>query len=266
MNERPWLRMVLIAIASALLSTLGINVVPPARPSPVPPPTSPAPPDTTPPVPIMPAPVPPPPVVPPKPSPNTPAAIVRITFGNSGCSATVIGDRNADGTYDVLTAAHCVSSIGQRGTMRLKDGRTGGIRVVNIDRKADVCWCVTEVNSEVYPFAVLAATTPAIGTRVWHAGYGVDIPGNREDGVVEAGQDGNGQVRYRLSVSSGDSGGGICVNEKNEVLSPVCCTTARGQVAQVWGASPESCARARPTTMVMDDWKPIEIPQRMPAP
>lgn len=265
MNDRPYLRSALNAIIGALLATLGVYlskppvtippiVLPPIvlpKPAPVPPGEPPAP---------MPS-----PTRPPEPKADAPAAIARITFGNSGCTATIIAPRRTDGKWDVMTAAHCITRIGQHGTMRLKDGRTSGVVVTALNTNADVAWLVTETNSETYPFALLASTSPAVGSKVWHAGYGVDAPGNREDGTVEAGPDSNGQLRFRLSVSSGDSGGGICLNEKNEVVAAVCCTTAKGQVAQVWGCSPEAAHRAKPTTMALDGWEPLDIPLRMPV-
>lgn len=236
------------ALLAGVLARYGVEIPPPV----VPPPVGTIPPTT-------------PPIGPtPDAKPDTPKALAKIQFGNAGCTATVIGPRRDDGRYWVLTASHCVERIGQHGTMRLLDGRTTGLTVMAFDRKADCCWCVTESNSEIYPFAFLAETAPAVGSRIWHAGYGVDRPGNREDGVVEAPPDANGQVRFRLNVSSGDSGGGICTNEAGEVVSCVCCTTSRGSAGSVWGAGPDAIRRARPTAMVMDDWRPIEVPIRMP--
>lgn len=259
MKDRPVLRSIINAIASGVLASLGIYFTFPAPPAPAP-----APAPTTP-APTTPAPVPPAPPPVPKPTPNAPAAIARITFGSNGCTATIIGPRREDGRWFALTAAHCVNAVGQHGTLRLKDGRTTGVTVASINREADCCWLVTESNSEDFPFANLASKSADVGASIWHAGYGVHVPGNREDGTVEAAPDGNGQCRYRLSVSSGDSGGGICLNSSGEVLSPVCCTTAPGRTGQVWGASPEVCARSKPTTMVLDGWEPLAIPQRMPV-
>ena len=195
-------------------------------------------------------------------APNAAAAIGRIQFGNAGCTATVIGPRRPDGRYDVLTASHCVQSIGQKGTMRLLDGRTLNLTVQAIDRRSDCCWCFTDGATEVYPFALLAASTPQPGSAIWHAGYGVDKPGNREEGTVDALPDGNGQIRMTLSVSSGDSGGAICLNQQNELVSCVCCTSARGARASVWGAGVEAIRRLRPSGPVFDEWTPIEIPTR----
>jgi S1-C subfamily serine protease len=40
----------------------------------------------------------------------------------------------------VLTAAHCVTGVGQKGTISLKDGRTLGLRVVAHHEAPDVAW------------------------------------------------------------------------------------------------------------------------------
>jgi len=248
--------MLLAAVVAAIGSRYGFP--PPAPPAP---PAKPAPPgmDELDPPAVRPAPM-------PAPAPNTPAAIGRIQFGSAGCTATVIGPRRPDGRYWVLTASHCVGGVGAHGTMRLLDGRTFGIIVDALDRRADWCWCHTESNSEVFPFALLADATPPAGTPIWHAGYGVDRPGNREDGTVDAGPDSNGQIRMTLSVSSGDSGGGICTTAEGRVVSCVCCTAARGQRSQVWGASVEAIRRGLPTSMVVDGWTPIEVPLRKEPP
>ena len=217
---------------------------------------------------------PPPVILPPSPTlppgsepdarPDPAKALVRLSFGNVGCTGTVIGPRRVDGRYWILTAAHCVNRIGQQGTFRLLDGRTGGMTVVSFDKSADCCWCVTSNNSDVYPFALLAGSSPQPGTKIWHAGYGVDRPGNREEGEVTHGPDSNGQIRMTLSVSSGDSGGGIIATADGKVISCVCCTSNRGGIGDVWGTSPEAAIRNRPNETVLDDWKPIDVPIRMP--
>lgn len=254
MFDRPILAAILAAVLMALVLRFGF----PERPHQCPPaPEAPKPP--SPPSPPL------DPLKPPAPKPDAPRAIARIQFGNSGCTATIIGPRREDGRWWVLTAAHCIKSVGQHGSMRLLDGRTTGIVVAALDRTSDCCWCYTEANSETFPFAHLAERSPPVGSKVWHAGYGVHVPGNREDGAVEALPDSNGQVRFRLSVSPGDSGGGICLNESGEVVSPVCCTTNLGAPGSVWGASPESARRLKPTTMVLDDWTPVEMPLRPAA-
>jgi hypothetical protein len=196
----------------------------------------------------------------PKPDPH--GAIAMIQFGNAGCSATVIDRRRGDGRYDVLTAAHCITGKPQQGTMRLRDGRQIGVRVVAVDQRADCCWLVTEPTTEEFPFARLAERTPQPGTAIWHAGYGVDVPGNTERGTLDAPANPDGQLRMTLSVSSGDSGGGIICKDDGTVVSCVCCTSARGRVASVWGASPEAIRRLKPGGPVFDEWQPIEIPVR----
>lgn len=210
----------------------------------------------------------PPGPTPPGPVPPTPPgsgkldpvnALGRIQFGNAGCTATVIGPRRADGRWDVLTAAHCVSGVGARGRMQLKDGRTLTLTVVVHERNADLAWCTTDEKFEDLSYAHVAATNPAPGTNVWHMGYGVDRPGNREDGVITGGEDSSGQIRMELNVSSGDSGGGIFRTDTGELISTVCCTKAPGRRIDVWGASPNAINRGR-AQVAKDEWVPVDIP------
>jgi hypothetical protein len=176
----------------------------------------------------------------------------------------VIGPRRPDGRWDVLTAAHCVSGVGQRGTLTLKDGRTLGLRVVAHHRTPDVAWCVTEEEVADLPYALIAAKNPEPGTPIWHMGYGVDRPGNREDGTVVEGENGQGQLRMSLSVSSGDSGGGIFRSDTNELVSVVCCTSGMGRRVSMWGCSAEVAQRTRPKGTDDDEaWKPVPIPIRV---
>lgn len=253
MSRREQLTNWAIAVLAALLAAIGARwgiEVPPLPPivvEPSPPPTQ------------------PPQTPPTEPAPNPLAAIVRIGSGNVGCSATIVGPRRPDGRYWVLTAAHCVSGNGQRWSMKFRNGQEGGFRIVNFDRQADWAWGATDSSTDVYPYALLADATPPVGTKLWHAGYGVDVPGNREDGSLLQHADGNGQIRMRLSVSSGDSGGGIVVDDAGRIVSAVCCTTRRGAVADVWGASPERIRSGQRDTVDLWDWHPLEIPERMPV-
>lgn len=213
-------------------------------------------------VPPKPEPRDPPPKVDPKPEgkPDALKALGRIQFGNSGCTATVVGPRRADGRWDVLTAAHCMKGNGERGTISLKDGRSLRIRVVVHERASDIAWCVTEdADLKDVPFANLARANPETGTKIWHNGYGVDKPGNREDGVVSSAENSQGQIRMTLSVSSGDSGGGIFRTDTDELISVVCCTSAMAQRVSMWGGSVERARRLRPGATVSLEW-PTEIP------
>ncbi|CAN5457393.1 hypothetical protein BH11PLA2_BH11PLA2_28910 [soil metagenome] len=215
--------------------------------------------------------------------PDPANALGKIRFGNAGCTATVVGPRRADGKWDVLTAAHCVTGEGQRGTMTLKDGRTIALKVVAHHKTPDLSWCVTEEAIADLPFAVLAEKNPAVGAAVWHMGYGIDKPGNREDGSITAAENGDGQLRMSLSVSSGDSGGGIFRADTNELVSVVCCTSGMAQKVSMWGGSAEAARRTRPKAVdaeetwtplpipictdgkrdAADDWKPLPIPIRL---
>lgn len=210
--------------------------------------------------------IPPPKALPPAPKkPDAANALGRIQFGNAGCTATVIGPRRADGKWDVLTAAHCVTNVGvgAKGSMTLKDGRKIGVKVARIDEKPDCAWLVTDdATLDDIAFAVIAGANPAPGVKIWHAGYGVDIPGIREDGTVTTGENGEGQIEMGLSVSSGDSGGGIFRDDTGELIACVCCTTAKGQRARVWGCSAETANKLRPGTTGREEWVPAEMPER----
>ena len=209
-----------------------------------------------------PPPPPPPPPTPPAPMPPAKAdpakALVRIQFGNAGCTATVIGPRRSDGKWDLLTAAHCISGPGAKGTGKLLDGRSVNLVAGVRAEEPDLCWLCTVEPHDSLPFAELAREVPAAGVPIWHAGYGVDRPGNREVGVT-VGESTGGQLEMRLSVSSGDSGGGIFREDTGELIAAVCCTSARGAVARVWGGSSVVARRLRPV-LTSGDWSPMEIP------
>lgn len=174
-------------------------------------------------------------------------AIGQIRFGSSGCSATIIGPvDDGDETIDILTAAHCVR-LGDTGTMKLKDGRTFAVRCVSRAAQPDVAWLRATRPAGDVPYLLLADVVPPPGSRIWHMGYGIDKPANREEGEVLGVQSDNSQVRYRLSVSPGDSGGGIITTEENKVISPVCCTNRLSGVGTVFGGSPYWVKQLRPT-------------------
>lgn len=205
--------------------------------------------------------------VPPAPEPKPPGkanaeqAIGKLRFGNAGCTATVIGPKRSDGKWDILTAAHCTGGPGSRGTFTLKDGRTLAVTVAARNTDADITWLVTDAAVDDLPFANLAVKNPPVGTEVWHMGYGIDKPGNRENGKTTGAETSDGQLPMELSVSSGDSGGGIFRTETNELVAVVCCTTERGRKVLMFGGSAERAARMRPVVKTdTDAWEPLAIP------
>lgn len=211
-----------------------------------------------PPVPPMMPPVPPPSPEPPKTDPWN--AIMRISRPGVGCSATIIGPRRDDGRYWVLTAAHCCGVVGERWSGTLRTGQTLGFKITTINRTSDFAWGVSDVNSADYPYALLAEHTPNVGEAVYHGGYGVDQPGNKEDGVLRGGPNTQGQLEFELSVSSGDSGGGIIYSRDGAVLSCVCCTSSPGRRGRVFGTSPEAARRGQTSLTDGEEWRPIPIP------
>lgn len=254
MTPREKLRQWAIAIGSAALAALlaryGIppmpGIVPPA---PVPPTQAPAPPVQV-------------PTKPPEPQPDPLAAIGRIRTTVGGCSATIIGPRRPDGRYWVLSAAHCIGRVGERIDMRLRDGTTLSATVVAANARTDWTWCVTDTSATVYPYALLADRTPVAGTPIWHAGYGVDRPANREDGIILGPVGSDGRIPMRLSVSSGDSGGGIVIDANGRIVSCVCCTVSDGKTQWTEGASVESIRAGQIERVSLWEWMPIPLPAK----
>lgn len=209
-------------------------------------------------------PAPPPDTKPPAPGPTKDpvAAIGRLAMDGGFCSATVVTAPDAAGRQRLVSAAHCVERVGERVTfIPRQGGHTIPCTVLAFDRKADISIIATAEPTNL-PYIGVAQQTPPVGSEVMHAGFGVDVPGNVERGQVLAGVNPDGQVRYRLSVSPGDSGGGICLTSAGELLSPVCCTDRLAGVGNVWGGSPENIRRmlANPTQFLGLPPKPMPPP------
>jgi hypothetical protein len=177
---------------------------------------------------------------PPEPLPPDPTHAIGVLIMPGGyCSATAtVGPSGGDNTV-LVSAAHCVERVGQRLTWRTRSGTEYRVRVSAIDRRSDCSILSFETAPVGIVRLALASAVPPKGTPVWHAGFGQDKPGNTETGTIVGGPNSDGQVEYLLSVSPGDSGGGIVDQRTRELLSPVCCTTCLGCSGRVWGASPD---------------------------
>lgn len=245
------------ALLAALLAGLGLStpmMVRGCRQPDLPPP-QPAPPEPSPPNPRPPE--------PPKPEPSRVDAwksIGRLAMERSFCSGTVVGPRRSDGRWYVVSAAHCFDRVGQAATFIPREGASFRCSVQGIDRRSDCAVLVSDTAIEVLYHTFVSDSDPAAGTVVWHGGYGQDRPGNKESGQVVRGPNQDGQVQYRVSVSPGDSGGGIVVDASGRLLSPVCCTTCLGCTGDVWGAGPAVIKRmlAAPTDYI--DLPPATMP------
>lgn len=199
---------------------------------------------------------------------NPAQAIGRLKTGPdgqgryAGCTATVVHPRRPDGRWDVLTAAHCTPGVGARGTFTLKDGRAFAVVVTARDPNTDLAWLRTEEGPTDLPYAVLAKAVLPAGTPVWHMGFGVDRPGNREDGQVVGPETSWGQLPMELNVSSGDSGGGIFHATTDELVAAVCCTTEKGRKVTMLGGSCVQAWKLRPTAASPSEaeWAPLPIP------
>jgi len=175
------------------------------------------------------------------------AAIGRLSIGRTGCTGTLVGPIGPrDSQVRVLTAAHCIQ-VGQAARMRLNDGREFSLRCVARDADADAAWLIGERPKGTLPFALLSDHSPAPGATVWHAGFGVHVPGNVERGKVIGEANAGRQIAFHLSVSPGDSGGGIVMDSGSRIISPVCCTTRLGGPGTVYGATPAVCRALMPT-------------------
>lgn len=188
------------------------------------------------------------PAVPPaKPTGADPiAATARISFDNSGCTATVMYPRRKDGRWDLLTASHCTGGPGSKGKAFLRDGRILPVVVTARQTDPDLSWLRTEDASEELPFAILAETIPEPGTAVFHNGYGIDRPSNVEKGTFDSGENSRGMLSFTLNVSSGDSGGGIFRQDNGQLVSSVCCTVEKGSYVRMYGGSCRRAAALRP--------------------
>lgn len=193
-------------------------------------------------------------------------AVGRLVMSGGYCSATPVSPLNADHKQVVLTAAHCVQSVGEVCQFTTRSGRTVRVTVTSINRQADAALMLTEPLTEPLPYLLVAEASPPAGTAVLHCGFGVDKPGNVETGKVLMPDTGAGQTMYSLSVSPGDSGGGICVDSSGALLSPVCCTTRLAQVGQVYGARPEVVRRMMLSPASFTEVPPMRMPERAEVP
>lgn len=197
-----------------------------------------------------------------KPSQNPVDAIGRLVMSGGYCSATPVTPLGKDRTQTVLTAAHCATAIGEVCQFYTRSGRMVKVTVKAINRDVDACLMTTEPLTEALPYLLVATETPSAGTAVFHAGFGIDNPGNVEKGKVLSPNTGHGQAMYELSVSPGDSGGGICVDSSGAILSPVCCTTRLAAVGQVYGARPEEVRKMLVTPAAFVGVPPVQMPMR----
>lgn len=169
-------------------------------------------------------------------------ARLKIKSGSSGCTATVIGPRRADGRWDMLTAAHCIGSRDGRVTATTPAGKVYEARIVVQNKAHDLAWGILDTTDDL-DYALLAKTLPDAGTRIWHAGYGVDVPGNREEGVWEGTGRVEGMWYGRIKVSSGDSGSGFFHAETGEVVGVLYGTgggkTIGGHCLSAWAIRPK---------------------------
>jgi hypothetical protein len=200
-----------------------------------------------------------PPVLPPGKPPSGGAGVldpmrarVRLSIESSpgrfsGCTGTVIYPRRDNGEWHILSANHCIPASNGAGTVTTVDGRKIKVTVKARDPEADVAWFETSGAPDDLAYAILSKELPAVGTEVWHAGYGVDKPGNTERGKVTGAERRDGKIEYAISVSSGDSGTGFFRADTAEVVGTLYGTegwagrtiTVGGSCRRAWACRPK---------------------------
>ena len=175
-----------------------------------------------------------PPTVTPKVDPK--GATVKLIANGHYCTATVIGPRQADGTQWVLTAAHCVTDIGEVQRIVFRSGTSVAVEVVSISPDPDFAWMKTAASANEYPYTLLYPTGLVSGQPVYHSGYGVHKPGNTERGKVDGPTGESGRYHFNLSVSHGDSGSGIIDAKTGLVVGVV--STGSGRDPSPWTNGP----------------------------
>lgn len=187
-------------------------------------------------------------------------AIGRLRIGNSGCTATIVGPIDADDAkIELLTAAHCIR-VNDAAMFTMHDGRILHCKCVSRDAGADAAWLVADNPKGDLPYLLLADDMPQRGEAVFHQGFGIDRPGNKEVGLFEQVADNGRKCMYRLNVSPGDSGGAIVLDRDFSILSPVCCSSNRGGMGDVFGATPMACAKIRPSRVADGEEPGLYIP------
>jgi len=175
------------------------------------------------------------PTPPPEPTPkekreNAINSVVKIRTQYSLCSATIVFQFESQVT--LFTAAHCVSRQGQVFDVETRSGVKFQATVAAFDRKSDLAVLLAKYSGKL-PYTPIARGYK-LGEKVFHCGFGRHIPGNVEEGELIS--IGDYQNAYSLSVSPGDSGGGI-FNADGEWMGAVCCTTNLDRVGTVWAGN-----------------------------
>lgn len=180
-----------------------------------------------------------------------PSPTCVLSFDGGRCTATVVEPKLPSGKYHLLTAAHCIK--GERFTATTWDGQKLACKVKAVNRQADCAWLETvdafPAGKSLTAAKLAVPGTTDIGSGVWHHGFGTDKPGNVEKGTLVRGTDSNGQAKFNLSVSPGDSGSAIFLDGLDGewvVLSVVCCTDSLARKGGVWGAGPAAITALRP--------------------
>lgn len=145
-------------------------------------------------------------------------AVGVLRVGTGQCTATVIGPRRADGSYDVLSAAHCTGGPGTRAVLQLPGRAALALVVVVRNGGTDVSWLRTGAAVGALPSAVLHAGAVPVGTAVWHASYGRRRPGQVERGALIGKDQRRGWYTWSYQATPGASGGAVFRSSNSAVI------------------------------------------------
>ncbi len=175
----------------------------------------------------------------------------QVTSNGTG---SVIGPRQSDGSWLVLTAAHCVPQKGGIVETVIAGADVQTSVVAKADN-ADVAWLVTSRKDLDLPYAILSARPLEHGARLWHRGLGIDRPGNLERGQILRNLladkklylfDRPETVFSEVSTDSGDSGAALFCDRTNEVVAVISGGMMLGGVRVTVAPSCVAASKCRP--------------------
>lgn len=168
---------------------------------------------------------------------RTRAATVAVLQAHASGTGTNIDDPDDPNRDYVVTANHVVDRTNEPVTITDAEGRKSRGRVIARDKDADLALIQVEPPRPNRTVATIAAAPKPIGTAIYHHAHGMHRPQNLETGTVRTTYRTDGQDTFTLSVSAGDSGGGIFDAETGELVAVIAATTAKNRDAIVFAGN-----------------------------
>lgn len=138
-------------------------------------------------------------------------------------TGTVLLPRNADGSYNILTASHVVRNKdvigGSSYAFVTIDKKEFKCHISIVNRQSDIAILVTN-DKDLELDGVRLASKAFINGYVLHKGFGGRI---FQRGKLTAAEDSNGLFTFKILCKRGDSGGGIFCEKSHEIVGVVSC-------------------------------------------